>query len=192
VVYPGTCRVPAAGTADRQGRRPAWRFAVDDRVTCYHDCLAGVRRQNLGREVGDFVVKRRDDLYAYQLAVVVDDALMAVTDVVRGADLLDSTPRQIALQAALDLPTPRYWHVPLLRDAAGRRLSKRDGALSLDDYCEAGGTPEALVGRFAMELRLVDDELSLTPRELLSGLRPADLMRCPGSEDPDAPSGRRT
>jgi len=180
-VYPGTCRPPlkaAAPERPRCGRAEAWRFAVDNRVVAFHDCLQGIYRQHLAREVGDFVVRRRDELFAYQLAVVVDDALMGVTDVVRGADLLASTPRQIALQEALGLPTPRLWHAPLLRDAAGRRLSKRHGALSLEEYLAGGGTPQALVGVFAFELRLADRPAPLSARELLSGLEPADLLRC--------------
>lgn len=190
-VYPGICRAmnpaspgmaPSPGTAG-----PAWRFAVDDKEVCFHDCLSGIYRQHLGREVGDFVVKRRDDLFAYQLAVVVDDALMGVTDVVRGDDLLDSTPRQIALQEALALPTPRYWHVPVIRDGDGRRLSKRHGARSLDEYRAAGGSPESLIGRFAADLSLVDTDAALSARDLLSGLDKADLLRI---GDPRSPSAR--
>lgn len=180
VVYPGTCR--AAGPSrsalpDGNGLAPAWRFIVDDDWTCFHDCLQGVFHQQPGREVGDFVIKRRDEVFAYQLAVVVDDAAMGVTDVVRGDDLIDSTPRQIALQEALDLPTPRYWHVPVLRDARGERLSKRNGAASLDEYCAAGGSPESLIGQFARELSLRDTSEPLSAAELLSGLTTADLFR---------------
>lgn len=181
VVYPGTCRVTnAVQRAAPERRAPAWRFAVGGDTVCFHDCLQGIHCQHLGREVGDFVIKRRDELFAYQLAVVVDDALMGVTDVVRGDDLIDSTPRQIALQEALGLATPRYWHVPVLRDEHGQRLSKRNGAASLDEYCEAdaGGTPEALIGRFARQLSLRDTDEPLSAAELLSGLTTADLFRC--------------
>lgn len=103
---------------------------------------------------------------------------MGVTDVVRGGDLADSTPRQIALQDALGLPTPRYWHVPLLCDEHGERMSKRNAAASLDEYCAAGGTPESLVGRFARELSLRDSAEPLSAAELLSGLETSDLLRC--------------
>lgn len=180
-VYPGTCRVPGGSGKTPTGESdlaPAWRFTVADDPICFHDCLRGIYRQHLGREVGDFVIKRRDDVFAYQLAVVVDDALMGVTDVVRGDDLIDSTPRQIALQAALDLPTPRYWHVPVLCDEHGERLSKRNGAATLDEYCAAGGTPESLIGRFAEQLSLKDSSEPVSAAELLSGLATADLFRC--------------
>lgn len=180
-VYPGTCRPSRPGRwtppAAQPEMAPAWRFAVGDAEVRFHDCLGGMCVQNLGRDVGDFVVKRRDDVFAYQLAVVVDDALMGVTDVLRGEDLMDSTPRQIALQDALGLPTPRYWHVPVLRDDEGRRLSKRDGSASLDVYLAAGGTVESLVGRFASDLRLVEPGLTMSARELLGGLRVSDLFR---------------
>lgn len=180
-VYPGTCRGPGGSGKTPPGGRglaPAWRFAVEDDLICFHDCLQGIHRQHLAREVGDFVIKRRDDVVAYQLAVVVDDALMGVTDVLRGDDLMDSTPRQIALQAALDLPTPRYWHVPVLCDGNGERLSKRNGAATLDEYCAAGGTPETLVGWFAGQLSLKDSSEPVSAAELLSGLQTADLFRC--------------
>lgn len=187
VVYPGTCRPGGAGTAGRtaaaddHGLPPAWRFLAAEEWCRFHDCLQGMYRQHLSRDVGDFVVKRRDDVFAYQLAVVVDDALMGITDVVRGDDLLDSTPRQIALQEALGLPTPRYWHVPVMRDRSGERLSKRNGAASLAQYCEAGGTPESLVGRFARELSLRDTDEPLSAAELLSGLAKSDLFRLAGA-----------
>lgn len=180
VVYPGTCRpagLSRGALADGDSPAPAWRFIVNDERTCFHDCLQGMSHQHLGREVGDFVIKRRDDVFAYQLAVVVDDAAMGVTDVVRGDDLIDSTPRQIALQEVLDLPTPRYWHVPVLRNEGGERLSKRNGAASLDEYCAEGGSPESLIGQFARELSLRDTSEPLSAAELLSGLTMADLFR---------------
>jgi glutamyl-Q tRNA(Asp) synthetase len=111
------------------GRVPAIRLRVEDGTEIgFDDALRGPIRQRLDIEVGDFVLFRADGLWAYQLAVVVDDAAQGVTDVVRGADLLDSTPRQILLQRALGLPTPRYAHLPLVLDTAGRKLSKSDAA----------------------------------------------------------------
>ncbi|MCE4556711.1 tRNA glutamyl-Q(34) synthetase GluQRS [Pelomonas cellulosilytica] len=126
LVYPGTCR---AGTHGRPAR--AWRLRVQGRVD-WQDRRLGVQSQDLAAEVGDFVLKRADGLWAYQLAVVVDDAEQGITDVVRGEDLADNTPRQIALQRALSLPTPRYLHTPLVLAADGHKLSKQNGAAAID------------------------------------------------------------
>ncbi|MGD9945635.1 MAG: tRNA glutamyl-Q(34) synthetase GluQRS [Burkholderiaceae bacterium] len=127
-VYPGTCR--AGMPAGRPAR--AWRVRVDDAVIDWHDRRGGWRREALARTVGDFVLRRADGLWAYQLAVVVDDADQAVSDVVRGADLRDSTARQIHLQRLLGVPTPRYLHVPVVTDVNGEKLSKQTGAAALD------------------------------------------------------------
>lgn len=126
LVYPGTCR---HGTGGRPAR--AWRFCVGGRIA-WQDRRLGEQSQDLVTEVGDFVLKRADGLWAYQLAVVVDDAEQGITDVVRGEDLADNTPRQIALQRALDLPPPRYLHTPLVLAADGHKLSKQNGAAALD------------------------------------------------------------
>ena len=127
-VYPGTCR---QGLAPGRAAR-AWRLRVPDRVITFNDQWAGPVRQRLATEVGDFVLKRADGYWAYQLAVVVDDGDCGITDVVRGADLLDSTARQIHLQGLLGLPTPRYMHGPVLVNERGEKLSKQTGALALD------------------------------------------------------------
>ncbi len=112
---------------------PAIRFRVPDGTAlAFEDAIQGTFRQDVAADVGDFVLRRADGLWAYQLAVVVDDAAQGITDVVRGADLLDSTPRQILLQRALDLPMPRYAHLPLVVDAQGRKLSKSLDALPVD------------------------------------------------------------
>lgn len=126
LVYPGTCR---NGTNDRPVR--AWRFRVEGRVAWY-DRRLGAQSQDLETDVGDFVLKRADGLWAYQLAVVVDDADQGITDIVRGEDLADNTPRQIALQQALGLPTPRYLHTPLVLADDGHKLSKQNGAAAID------------------------------------------------------------
>ncbi|MGE5339668.1 MAG: tRNA glutamyl-Q(34) synthetase GluQRS [Gemmatimonadota bacterium] len=126
-VYPGTCR---AGTLGRLPR--ALRVRVPAEMIEFEDRACGRFGQQLEREVGDFVLRRADGLWAYQLAVVVDDAAQGVTDVVRGADLLDNTPRQIYLQRVLGLPTPRYLHVPIVTNTAGEKLSKQTGAQPLD------------------------------------------------------------
>lgn len=131
LVYPGTCR--AGLPAGRAAR--AWRLRVpepgSDQVA-FDDALQGRLVQHLASQVGDFVLKRADGPFAYQLAVVVDDAFQGVTNVVRGADLIDSTPRQIWLQRCLGVPTPRYLHLPVALDAAGQKLSKQTRAAPLD------------------------------------------------------------
>jgi glutamyl-Q tRNA(Asp) synthetase len=127
-VYPGTCR---QGTGARPVR--ALRVRVpEDEVIRFDDRACGRQEQALANAVGDFVVRRADGLWAYQLAVVADDAEQGITDVVRGADLLDNTPRQIWLQHVLALPTPRYLHVPVVTNERGEKLSKQTGAAALD------------------------------------------------------------
>jgi glutamyl-Q tRNA(Asp) synthetase len=127
-VYPGTCR---AGLPPGKSPR-ALRVRVPQALVRFDDRVQGPRAQHLGREVGDFVLVRADGQFAYQLAVVVDDAHQGVSDVVRGADLLDSTARQIFLQRLLGYPTPRYLHVPVALNAHGEKLSKQTGAGPLD------------------------------------------------------------
>jgi glutamyl-Q tRNA(Asp) synthetase len=131
-VYPGTCRngVPA-DRRDRPAR--AWRVRVGSAHIEFDDRLQGPQTQDLARAVGDFVVRRADGLYAYQLAVVVDDALQDITHVVRGADLLASTPRQIHLQVLLGYAPLSYLHVPVAINAAGEKLSKQTGAAALPE-----------------------------------------------------------
>ncbi len=128
-VYPGTCR------NRRSPIRPgtAIRVRVTDESLAFEDALQGRFAQRLEREVGDFPIRRADGLFAYQLAVVVDDAAQGITHVVRGSDLLDSTPRQIHLQRLLELPTPEYLHLPVAVDGAGQKLSKQNLAPPLDD-----------------------------------------------------------
>ena len=144
-VYPGTCRhgLPSGRTVR------AWRMTAPDRESVFEDRAAGRVIQNVAREVGDFVVRRADGLWAYQLAVVVDDAAEGITDVVRGADLLDSTPRQRLLQEALGLPHPRTLHVPLVLDEAGQKLSKSTGAECIDLH-----RPQPALARAAAHLGL--------------------------------------
>jgi len=125
-IYPGTCRSGLHGKAAR-----AWRLRADG-VVNWHDRRRGAQQQDVGREVGDFVLRRADGLWAYQLAVVVDDAAQGITHVVRGEDLADNTARQILLQRALDVPTPLYLHTPLVLAADGHKLSKQNGATALD------------------------------------------------------------
>ena len=128
LLYPGICR---NGLAEGKAAR-AWRLRVPDREIQFQDRIQGLSRQNLEREVGDFVLLRADGQYAYQLAVVVDDALQGINAVVRGVDLLDSTARQMWLQQKLGLPTPSYAHLPVVVNAAGEKLSKQTKAAAAD------------------------------------------------------------
>jgi glutamyl-Q tRNA(Asp) synthetase len=128
LVYPGTCR---AGVAP--GRAPrAWRVKVDGQKIEFIDAIQGRMSRDLAADFGDFVVRRADGFFAYQLAVVVDDAAQGITEIVRGADLIESTPRQIYLQRLLDLPTPDYRHLPVALNANSEKLSKQTFAAPLD------------------------------------------------------------
>ncbi|MFG6486043.1 tRNA glutamyl-Q(34) synthetase GluQRS [Roseateles sp. BYS78W] len=161
LVYPGTCR---HGTNGRPVR--AWRLRVEGRVD-WQDRRLGTQSQDLAKEVGDFVLKRADGLWAYQLAVVVDDAEQGITDVVRGEDLADNTPRQIALQRALGLLTPRYLHTPLVLAADGHKLSKQNGAAAIDL-----SDPIARVRDAATELGIPANGNSTAVGDLLAELAP--------------------
>ena len=130
-VYPGTCRGGLRGKPAR-AMRVLTVLGSEDITIRWTDRRLGRQRQNLTREVGDFIVKRADGIFAYQLAVVVDDAFQGITHIVRGEDLADNTPRQIHLQRALGLPTPSYLHTPLVLAADGQKLSKQNGAEALD------------------------------------------------------------
>ena len=145
-VYPGTCR-PAKGTVFKGGeiKEANWRFRVPDgEVVSFVDGFFGPQQFQAGRDFGDFVVWRQDNVPAYQLSVVVDDAAMKITEVVRGADLLVSTARQLLLYRALEWTPPAFYHCPLVTDGAGVRLAKRHDALSLRTLRAEGRTPEML------------------------------------------------
>lgn len=152
--------------ANPSGQRAAVRLRVADARVQFMDQVRGSISQDVGREVGDFVLLRADGHWAYQLAVVVDDALQGVTEVVRGADLLDSTPRQIVLQRALGLPTPRYAHLPLLRTADGTKLGKSVGSLAVDP------------ARWSAPLGAVYAWLGQDRRALEGCKTPADALAC--------------
>ena len=168
-IYRGACRGLSAEEVVRRStlRAPATRLrvpTVDDLagdMIEFVDRTYGAQCEALATECGDFLVRRSDGVFAYQLAVVVDDAAMGVTEVVRGCDLLGSTPRQIYLQHLLGLPTPRYAHIPLLMSPDGRRLSKRDRDLDLGELRARFGTPEALFGWLAGQTGIAPDA---TPR----------------------------
>ncbi|BCL75441.1 glutamyl-Q tRNA(Asp) synthetase [Jeongeupia sp. HS-3] len=151
-VYPGTCRTGLAG--GRMAR--AWRLRVGEAVVDFEDAVQGWRRQDLVREVGDFALLRADGLVAYQLAVVVDDAAQGITHVVRGADLLDSTPRQCYLQQRLGYLRPAYAHIPVLVNAQGEKLSKQTLAAPL----QAGLAVHSLVAALALLRQLPPQDLN--------------------------------
>jgi glutamyl-tRNA synthetase len=146
-IYPGTCR-PAAGHAITTGQPSGenWRFRIPERrVIEFEDRHFGPQRFVSGQDFGDFLVWRRDDLPSYQLAVVVDDAAMQITEVVRGADLLKSTARQILLAQALGLSSPAWYHCDLMSDQQGHRLAKRHDALTLRTLRGQGAEPGQLL-----------------------------------------------
>ncbi len=160
IIYPGTCRrgLHAGATAR------AWRLRVPDASLRFHDRIHGELQQNLAQDVGDFIVRRADGLFAYQLAVVVDDAFQGVSHVVRGADLLWNTPRQIHLQSLLGLPMPAYAHVPLVTNAAGQKLSKQTLAPALPIAGPGADLTQALA------------VLGHAPPRELAGAGPAELL----------------
>ena len=171
-IYPGLCRNAGHGTEDA-----AIRLRVPELEYHFTDRVQGEFRQHLGREVGDFVIRRRDGLHAYQLAVVLDDAWQGVSDIVRGADLLDSTPRQLYLQELLGLPQPRYLHVPLITQPDGHKLGKsyRSPPLAADQ-----ATPLLLRALRALGQQPGLELDDASPRELLAwGIRHWDAGKIP-------------
>ena len=189
LIYPGTCRAGLNGRPER-----AWRLLTDKYQSdtapaqsgraqaaikfvayelLWQDRRLGRQTQNVSRDVGDFVLKRADGLWAYQLAVVVDDAAQGITDIVRGEDLADNTARQILLQRALGLPTPRYLHTPLVLGADGEKLSKQNGARALDTR-----DPLALLEQAGQTLELPGRISARTPAEWLQQAVPRWASRC--------------
>lgn len=169
LVYAGTCRnLSAADVAEKRLQKaPAERIEVPDARIDLVDAIQGPYGQNLATDCGDFLVRRADGAFAYQLAVVVDDAEQGVTSVVRGVDLLCSTPQQMFLQRCLGVPSPTYVHIPLLVAEAGRRLSKRDHDAALPELIERYRTPQGVVGHIAQVVGLQPDDEPATPDELL-------------------------
>ncbi|WMI99099.1 tRNA glutamyl-Q(34) synthetase GluQRS [Pseudomonas chlororaphis subsp. aurantiaca] len=171
-IYPGLCRNAGHGQEDA-----AIRLRVPELEYRFTDRVQGEFRQHLGRDVGDFVIRRRDGLYAYQLAVVLDDAWQGVTDIVRGADLLDSTPRQLYLQELLGLPQSRYLHVPLITQPDGHKLGKsyRSPPLAADQ-----ATPLLLRALRALGQKTDSEMVHASPREVLSwGIEHWDALLIP-------------
>ncbi len=179
--YSGTCRryLGGAGEEPPPGRRPALRLAVPDETIAFTDGVHGPVAQNLAAACGDFVVRRADGVHAYQLAVVVDDAAMGITHVLRGDDLLASTPRQLYLYRLLGLTPPAFAHVPLLVSPDGRRLAKRQQGLVLASLRERGVTAGQITGFLAHRAGLVPDPSPVRPRDLLAAFTIDKLPRQP-------------
>ena len=189
-IYAGTCRELGARERSERlahGRAPALRVRMEGGIAFVDDVL-GPQRERLEETSGDIVVRRSDGVVAYQLAVVVDDAAQEVTHVVRGADLLASTGRQLRLYELLGLrPVPRHAHVPLLLGADGERLAKRHGAVGLAELRDGGADPEAIVAWLATSAGLPAPGPSCTPADLLAGFDPSLLGRAPRRIRPAAP-----
>ena len=154
-VYAGTCRSLTPQERAEKTRKPAWRVRVPQEEICFIDGVFGEYQERLDTDCGDFIVRRSDGVYAYQLAVVCDDALGGVTEVVRGSDLLDSTPRQIWLYRELGYAVPQFYHVPLLIAPDGKRLSKREKSLDMAHLRERY-KPEELIGKLLFIAGMMD------------------------------------
>jgi len=165
VLYAGTCRHLTDAQRAEKTKKPAWRLVVPEREYAFTDGLQGYFAENLAAECGDFIIRRADGVYAYQLAVVTDDAEGGVTQVVRGMDLLDSTPRQLYLYELLDRKPPVFYHVPLLTAPDGRRLSKREKDLDLGALRQTH-TPEQLLGKLAHLAGVTDTPEAASALEL--------------------------
>ena len=168
--YPGTCRHLTEAQRryyEANGRRPSLRLRVEDnRIVTFTDGVMGPMTQHVQQAVGDFILRRSDGIFAYQFAVVVDDALMHLNQIVRGDDLLTSTARQILLYEALGFPIPTFVHVPLIVDERGKRLSKRTQSMGLDPLQAKGMTPEQVVGELAASCGLVKAGEKISAKDL--------------------------
>ena len=181
LLYSGACRNLTDAQRAAKTKTPAWRLRVPDREYGFRDGLQGPVSQNLARDCGDFIIRRADGVYAYQLAVVVDDAAGGVTQVVRGVDLLDSTPRQLYLYDLLGLNPPEFYHVPLLTAPDGRRLSKRDRDLDLGVLRQTH-TPQQILGRLAWLAGLLDRPEPASAAELAAVFDWDRIQRTPQVE----------
>ncbi len=176
LLYAGTCRHLTQAQRAEKTKAPAWRLAVPDAVYSFTDGLQGHWEENLARDCGDFIIRRADGVYAYQLAVVTDDGEGGITEVVRGMDLLDSTPRQLYLYELLGLTPPRFYHVPLLTAADGRRLSKRDQDLDLGALRQRMKA-EDLIGSLAHTAGLIGKAEAISAKELAAEFRWENLAK---------------
>ena len=187
VVYGGRCRnlseVQRAALAAK--RRPATRLAVPDQAYGFTDGRCGEYSENLAQSCGDFIIRRSDGVFAYQLAVVADDIAMGVTEIVRGRDLISSTPRQLYLYELFEARPPWYFHIPMLNAPDGRRLSKREKDLDVGELRDRYKGPEAVVGRLAWLCGLIGADEPVAARELVEGfdwskITPEDIVIQPG------------
>ena len=169
--YPGTCR----NGVTKPGKPPALRFVFKAPSPGFEDVLCGAYPE--GRVGGDFVLRRADGIWSYQLAVVVDDAEEGITEVIRGEDLLSSTPRQIALYQALGYPVPRFAHVALVVDGNGNRLATRHQATSIESLREAGRSPEQVIGQLARSLGLTATDAPIRAEELVQAFTLGEISR---------------
>lgn len=187
--YPGTCRnltQQQCRDYEARGRRPALRFRVDDeRIVTFNDLIAGTITQQVQHTVGDFILCRSDGIVAYQFAVVIDDGLMHINQIVRGADLLASTARQMLLFEALGFPIPTFAHVPLMLDEQGKRLAKRTLSAGIEPLRADGLTPRQIIGQLAASCGLVEYDIDTSPNELARqysqesyDIMPAILRNC--------------
>ncbi len=173
-VYMGTCYNLSQVQREEKlaaNKQHALRLHVPSKTVAFHDLLQGSCSQNLETECGDFIVRRADGAFAYQLACVVDDAAQGVTQVVRGVDLISSTPRQIHLQQLLGLKRPAYLHIPLFVDTNKTRLAKRNASASLDEMLARHKTPAGVIGHIAYTAGLIDTDEPADPQELLKSFR---------------------
>ncbi len=167
-IHPASCRLRSEEERRRMMKKapPAWRLEAPDETVSFRDGVFGPYSEDLKRDCGDYVLRRADGVFVYQLAVVVDDGEAGVNQVVRGCDLLSSTPRQLWLYRLLGYEAPEYWHVPMLTDREGRKLSKRDADLDLGEL-KKHRTPEELVGFLAFRCGLLDREEAVSAAELI-------------------------
>lgn len=184
-IHPASCRERSEEERKSMKGKPAYRLEAPDLTITFHDGVYGEYTENLRDACGDFVLRRADGVFVYQLAVVVDDGEAGVTQIVRGRDLLSSTPRQLYLYRLLGLEAPEYCHVPMLTDPEGRKLSKRDGDLEIRSLRHAM-QPQEILGRLAHAAGLIDRCEAISARELLSEfswekLRREDIILAPGA-----------
>ena len=165
-VYNGHCRRYLQGDTPPAGRTPAWRLTVPDKTVIFTDGVQGVYSEYLPADCGDFSIRRADGVFAYQLAVVLDDIAAGVTEVVRGRDLLSSTPRQMYMYDLLGATPPQYYHIPLILGKDGSRLSKRDGAADMGYWREKFADPAPLLGMLAYNCGVIPAYQPMTANRL--------------------------